>query len=117
MLLPAHLPLEVAFGGVAIWSGLIGLFLLGVDAITGSRRMYPVAGFFYVLARTGFGALLTVLVWRQLAVLQSADDWRAVALPLLLVLIFGFMILANAVVLAERVFTDRYGAERAAPSS
>jgi hypothetical protein len=117
MVLPEPWPLEAVFGGVAIWSGLIGLFLLGADAVTGGRRMYSVAGFFYVLARTGFIAVLAVILWKQFALLGTSGDWRTLALPLLLGLIFGFAILANAVVLAERVFTDRYGAERAAPSS
>lgn len=107
-------PLEAVFGVVALWSGLIGLFLLGVQSLTGALRVDPFAGFFYVLTRTGLVAVLTVILWKQFVMLQSSGDWRAIALHLLLVLMFVFMILANAIILADRVFTDRYGAKRSA---
>jgi hypothetical protein len=111
MLVSEPWPLEAMFFVVVIWSGMIGLLLVGVQALANGIPAYPLAGFFAVLTRTGFIAVLTVILWKQIVLLPFSGDWRQILLHLLLVLMFGFMILANAVILAERVFTDRYGAE------
>ena len=109
MSVPEPWPLEAVFGVVVVWSGLIGLFLMGVEALTGAIRVDPLTGFFNMLTRVSFVAVVAAILWKNAVLLGAFQDWREFAFRLLLILMFAFMIFANVIILTERVLTDRYG--------
>jgi F0F1-type ATP synthase membrane subunit a len=50
---------------------------------------------------------------RQVAAFDASGDWRSVGYGLLLVTLFVFIILSNAIMLAARVHTNFYGPKNA----